>query len=868
MAEPSTDTRTTNKKCAPRRCKFGHRCHNLNCKFVHPDTSSNSQSAGDGETKKKPTRNPKRLNTKHSSRVFPKSDSSNEGASIDVVRVDDGTDHRNTPLTPRGVDPSLQILADDLLHTLRIRDEENKRIDEACARHEISNLLDEIAHLVAQTGSLQTQACSYMQPPSVIQWNLLKEDECGHMTGLKSEGNCTLEQVSSPQTLSQVQDNIRYHRQNAQLLSDQRAHLEEFQQTPNGQRLHVPSEELEHISLNVQFNMDEEKRRKLPFNNLPSKEECQPFPDDQFARQEQSKVLSAHGELVINKGSLLVDEEQDVQLDEDEQVIRRRRRDVKKTRQRRDKLAKLVDRFEDAQRLGDLAHAFLYWKNVTDQMREQEKVVQEQNAPEVLPTNQSQRSEQSARTKLRKKDQRRNKFEQMSAERTDFWTKEIERDVAVCKLIVKFCVAELARLEQGGCIQQNKILTDKEIMLNLEIAARTAYRDIFQSDVKTRFVVAGFNQTLNGRSGTIRYWDPSKEKFYVGLDPRRGRHEHEMYLEPDKMDFNLPEPQHKKKLMPDRTVRIKVERDRRSAMNCALTKAIIEQMEKAEDVDQFLQDLMGRRDENDREQQREEQLRRVHEESDKRARAERVANLNRRCEQEKTARIQREKFRWEQMGTELNEDEWYEANSSFLRDSNFFGGLHHGRSGCSFRPCRGVHNGCACARCEMEYLRDFSKHETGCHPKSSFFRGPHPGTDVNGGGRFKPQPCRGVHNGCDCASCEMENIFAEGLRFEFTGPGGSSFFFSMDDDDEYDSDFHYDDNDLIVDDILKNAADVLGVAIDSSPDDIKKAYRTQALKFHPDKYDAVKHPDGITKAQAEEKFKKIAGAYEILRRGH
>jgi hypothetical protein len=58
--------------------------------------------------------------------------------------------------------------------------------------------------------------------------------------------------------------------------------------------------------------------------------------------------------------------------------------------------------------------------------------------------------------KIKKKEQRRNKFEQMSAERTNFWRKEIERDVTICKLIVKFCVAEFMRLEQGGCIRDKR----------------------------------------------------------------------------------------------------------------------------------------------------------------------------------------------------------------------------------------------------------------------------------------------------------------------------------------------------------------------------------------------------------------------------
>src|SRR6476659_5026666 len=49
----------------------------------------------------------------------------------------------------------------------------------------------------------------------------------------------------------------------------------------------------------------------------------------------------------------------------------------------------------------------------------------------------------------------------------------------------------------------------------------------------------------------------------------------------------------------------------------------------------------------------------------------------------------------------------------------------------------------------------------------------------------------------------------------------------------------------------------LGIPRDASDDDIKKAYRRLAMRYHPDKNNGAK--------EAEEKFKDVTEAYDVLR---
>ena len=55
---------------------------------------------------------------------------------------------------------------------------------------------------------------------------------------------------------------------------------------------------------------------------------------------------------------------------------------------------------------------------------------------------------------------------------------------------------------------------------------------------------------------------------------------------------------------------------------------------------------------------------------------------------------------------------------------------------------------------------------------------------------------------------------------------------------------------------MSNYYDLLGVNKTATPDEIKKAYRKLAIKYHPDKNPGDK--------SAEEKFKEISEAYEVL----
>ena len=62
---------------------------------------------------------------------------------------------------------------------------------------------------------------------------------------------------------------------------------------------------------------------------------------------------------------------------------------------------------------------------------------------------------------------------------------------------------------------------------------------------------------------------------------------------------------------------------------------------------------------------------------------------------------------------------------------------------------------------------------------------------------------------------------------------------------------------------MKDLYDIIGVSKNASNDEIKRAYRKMANKYHPDK---VSHLGKEMQAAAEEKFKAVNNAYQQLKK--
>lgn len=122
---------------------------------------------------------------------------------------------------------------------------------------------------------------------------------------------------------------------------------------------------------------------------------------------------------------------------------------------------------------------------------------------------------------------------------------------------------------------------------------------------------------------------------------------------------------------------------------------------------------------------------------------------------------------------------------------------------------------------------------------------------------------------CDCPRCELQHLF---MFYSVYGDGFGAFFdFEEDSDNDYGYGRNYDYDDFFERQQeeseqvkLQEAADILGVTVDATQQEIKRAYRRKARKYHPDSYSPEQHADGMTKKEAEDHFKEIADAYATM----
>ena len=736
------------KKYIP-KCKFGQRCHDKYCNLFHPPTTCKISYAVNSKARIKA------LHEKIRSHAL------NNDANI-VPKDTKGLTRMVTPnLTPvhHGRSETQVSLGRGQREALQHEDEDTR-----------SQLREEEDEKYARS----------LQEEELQEQHLGQVDLQAQFTAYK---RINLAQFK----LAETEDLQAQRAEYASLHLARQSDLRDLQKERSISR-QGPS--VEHETRDIFGNQEKSQRKLGPLDHSEMKEQR----EEEYSSDREFSADSRSSKVKIpEKDSLCLEGKQVKQKVKDAE-LNAHRRILKKSRQRQKNISKSLARLQIAMRCADLKHALSHWRKLS--IHKQDKTTDEaSNRSDVL------QSDHTARKKKSKKEQRQTQFEQMSVKRADFWKNEVARETLVSELIVRFCVAEFARQHPDKNLEEAD--TDRSINLDLETAVKTAYRDLFRSEIKTTFAIVGYNQSLNGRTGTIRHWDSHKSMYFVCVNPKTKGKAHEIFMKPERMDFNIPEPKHHKKTSPGHHICVRIGSHPIAPMKCTITKGIIEGMETCGNSDQFLKDLMERRDEEDLQRQQVE----LEQEIEKERLLKEEAEEHRRWRQQRIDE-EAEKNRQQEEG-----ERDFEASRSFPRETHFF---REPRSGAFHR---------------------------------------------NG---FTRRSCRGVHDACECHRCMMERLFL----FTFFDLGGHPFYFSTHDDSDDDDRHHTETEDRASEDLRQDAANILGVAVESSPDEIKTAFRKLALKYHPDKYSEGKHGDGTSKADAEEKFKEAANAYAVLRRGN
>ena len=416
--------------------------------------------------------------------------------------------------------------------------------------------------------------------------------------------------------------------------------------------------------------------------------------------------------------------------------------------------------------------------------------------------------QQAAAAKEKKKNKKSKKFdkwvkeqEQAKESRAKSWEKKISRENDYIGLIQKLILAEFLRQskEKAMGLTADRVMSDAHASEIVEYECREAYHTIFR-ELKVRITVAGSeNKDLNGRNGTIRYWDKDKKKFCVGLDTKKATDNDVQFLEPELLDVATSSSRSnsksdKSKPATEYTI---LKEDIMTyggvslGLDFTINKTYINALGSAENTNIGLEAFCLQRDEEDRQKKLEEEREKAREEEDRKRRAAKKAQENAAWEKRKE-QMKRDKEEYERM-----KREWRMNNDDDDDDE------------------------CRCPRCRF-------------------------------GNRFGAR-------------------FTERGGTFFFNIGGLPFRVRFDDFESDDEESFFDDFDDRWEEKLqeekreenRKMAKVLGVEPNADERTIKVAYRKLALQFHPDKW-RNDSGHGMSRKDAENKFKSIQGAYDHL----
>ena len=537
-AKPATKAATT-------KCRYGAKCRNKACNFVHPPPGLVAPLAETTAVPEKKKRAPPKP------RLVPKSDIARMAPPIVQLQhetSDPGDAKKKKPKPPKSepkqkansvnVSPDLQLLANDLVAKMQ----------------QPAEVLPELAHTPEEDDDLVVQELL----DEISDVLVFHQDMFQH----NSMGSMPIHHLQMQQLQQQQHTHLHQQYQQAQLMQHERFRQERMSIFEEQEKAMEDQHAIMNSAAAFQFQREHERYAAHVEAERVRKEQHQAQVDAERRRQE----ATARKEL---------------------EALKKIRKAVENARLRQDRLCPSLAKLQAIQNKRATLDAFQTWN--TTAMRARAAEAQEKANAELAIQNARERKEREAKLdeelrkhmqeeemrrqaalraqreefrkqqeqakekKRVKKAQRHAAFvqeqEQQKEHRAQFWrSDEVAREQKYAKLIGKLCIAEFIRrnpqLAKANILTIEKVEHDKDVHAKLLPKAREAYRVLFQDEVKTRFVVAGLNENLNGRTGTILYWDEAKMKYCVGLDTKRTkghqRQQQEIFLEPCYMDPNSP----------------------------------------------------------------------------------------------------------------------------------------------------------------------------------------------------------------------------------------------------------------------------------------------------------------------------------------